>query len=336
MGQAHGAIIQHAPRGEKARTLWYNAAMPSPPARRPRPRLPGRPPWAADALALLALLGFALALTAPVLSGLTPVPTDALPRFGTLSALGGAPRKLDHHRRRAAVPAVAGVRAPEPRRRRVAAVEPGPVRGYPFLGNAQNQLYYPIPGCLAAAAGGSAFAVSAPLRLLAGRGRHVRLSRASWARRAAACCRAGLRRQRADPHRARSRLGGRLAVWLPWVAAAAEMALGGGAPRPGRRARGSCSACWRCPGTRRGSSSAACSGAVAGRARAGAALATARAPRAPTAGARRAGGAAPWRSCSGPTLAAIPLLPFGEMLGLSSRAGQAFRVPSSFDRDCAR
>jgi hypothetical protein len=308
--------------------------MSSPPAR--RPRLPGRPPWAADALALLALLGFALALTAPVLRGLTPVPTDTLPRFGTLAALDGRPAN------NTIITDGALLFLPwQVFERQSLAAGEWPLwnadlfAGYPFLGNAQNQLYYPITWLLWLLPLATAFAVSAPLHLwLAGAGMYL-FARVLGASRAGSLL-AGL----AFAANGQILTGlevvsvADIAVWLPWVAAAAEMA-------------------WRRRSWAWTAGAGLLFGVLAvsghlpwfvysslflalwlgGRVLA-LAVATARGAagvsRSALAGqAARAGAILLW----GPALAAIHLLPFGEMLALSSRVAQAFRVPRSFDWD---
>ena len=241
--------------------------------------------------------------------------------------------------RRATVPALAGVR-----RQSLAGGEwplwnPDLFAGYPFLGNAQTiSCITRLPGCYWLLPLAAAFAVSAPLHLwLAGVGMYAFARVLGSQSRRQPAGGAGLRRQRPDLTGLEVSRWPTSAVWLPWVAAAAEVA-------------------WR----RRSWAWTAGAGllfgvlAVAGHLPwfvysglflalwlGGRVLALALATARGAAGAGRralAGQAA--RAVAillwGPALAAVHLLPFGEMLGLSSRAGKPFACRAASIGICGR
>ncbi len=189
-------------------------------------RAGGRRRAGAEAGALLALGLFALAVTAPVLRGGVPVATDTLTLWGPPAT--GLPATV--HNPVLADSALLYLPWQVFVRGSLAGGEwplwnPAVFAGYPFLGNAQNELYYPIAWLLLLLPLAAALQANAVLHVwLAGAGMYL------WARTL------GVSRAGAGLAALAFAASGQLYmmleltgptdiyVWLPWVLAAAEVA----------------------------------------------------------------------------------------------------------------
>lgn len=192
----------------------------------PAPSLssPARP--LAEAACLLAFLGFALAVMAPVLAGQVPIPTDTLALWGPQNITD--PRPVNNPVLNDA--AVQNLPWQIFVRRSLAGGEwplwdPTLFAGYPFLGNDQNQLYYPVAWLLLLLPLPAALQVNPVLHLwLAGAGMYT-LARLSRTSRTGSVL-AGL--AFAGSSQLYTSLEpssiSNIYVWLPWIVAASEMA----------------------------------------------------------------------------------------------------------------
>ncbi len=202
--------------------LFYSRQSP-PPVRSPA-RF--RYPWGADALGLLALLGFACAVAFPVFLGRVPVATDTLTLWGPLAGSGHQPVHNDV----LADSALENLPAQVFVRRSLMHGEwplwdPDLFAGYAFLGNVQNQLYYPVSWILWLLPLAAAIQTSVVLHLwLAGAGMYA-LARVLGASRTGSV-RAGLAFAGSGQLYMAVELPvvADIYVWLPWVVAASERA----------------------------------------------------------------------------------------------------------------
>ncbi len=181
---------------------------------------------AVDAVPLLILLGFALAVLAPSWGGRIPVATDSLSLWGPGSIV--TPQAV--HNTVLADSAMIYLPWQVADRRSLAQGEwplwnPDLFAGYPFQGNPQTQLYYPVTWLLWGLPLPAAILLNRLLHLwLAGAGMYVLLR--AWGSSRSAALVAGLAFAGSWVLYTQIELDGILAVypWLPWVLAAVEQA----------------------------------------------------------------------------------------------------------------
>jgi hypothetical protein len=179
-----------------------------------------------DVACILALLGFAVLLCAPILGGRVPVATDTLALWGPVSATAHEPI----HNPALADSALQYLPAQVFVRRSLAGGEwplwnPDLFSGYPFLADDENQLYYPVAWLLLLLPLGLAIQASTLFHIwLAGAGMYV-LGRVLGVSRPGSLI-AGLAFAGSGQLYTALEITGVADIycWLPWIVAAAEIA----------------------------------------------------------------------------------------------------------------